>query len=113
MPETWRLANHCGFRSPSEWPPYSGPPNFAPGSPSLIHDEGGEPLEQGEIVCPGWLATRPVVHEAWDAREAREHGSLGLYYPNQENTILEAAKIAQRALDVYQAAEIERLKKES
>lgn len=62
--------------------------------------------------CPGYYLSQPQVAEAALAVDAYRNQSLHLYFPGQENPLLEAAQELHAAYSRYEAERLKQRQKE-
>jgi hypothetical protein len=86
---------------PDEWRVYDGPEQYGDlDAPIQIDPQG---------PCPGWIVRQPSVSEAAQAYSAYKDGAVELFFPDCENTVLEAAQQMSAAWNVYENARMKKL----
>lgn len=93
--EGTRAALHCGWMEEDKW---------AKG-PAEIPKKFGS-YEYDLDVCPGRIVRTDAVTEGTLAYGASQNGQLAVYFPEQENAVLEAATTVQAAFNEFDAERV-------
>lgn len=85
-------------------------------TPKQLPNFIGDPMDPGcQVnirdleVCPGWLVRQAAVAEAAQAHLCFDKGQLKLYYPHEENIVLECVLLMHRAWNTFETARNKKL----